>query len=399
MLLYKAFVGDILGKNNFSSDKHNNFINPSLFSMGMNSKQQFELKKFIKELNSHSAAHTELITVYIPAGYDINKIINHLAQEQGTASNIKSAATRKNVIDALEKMIQHLRLYPKTPDHGLAAFSGNVASREGKQDFNVWSIEPPIELNIRIYRCDKKFMLEPLEEMLQAKEAYGLVVMDRREGDVALLKGKSIIPVSSASSNVPGKTRAGGQSAARYMRLREDAAKDFYKKIADMMKEAFLENHSLKGIIVGGPGPSKYELVDSGYITGDVKKKIIAIKDLSYTGSFGLNELVDKSEDVLAQESVMEEKKVMERFFKLLSTQPNMVSYGLSEVKKHLEMGAVDTLLISEESDENVIEDFEKVSSELGTNLMIISTETREGVQLRDIGKIAAILRYEVKND
>ena len=30
------------------------------------------------------------------------------------------------------------------------------------------------------------------------------------------------------------------------------------------------------------------------------------------------------------------------------------------------------------------------------TEVRIISTETREGVQLRDIGKVAAILRYEV---
>lgn len=363
----------------------------------ISTKQQFELKKLIKELAGHSALHTELVSVYIPAGYDLNKIINHLSQEQGTATNIKSAVTRKNVIDALEKMIQHLRIYKKTPENGLAVFSGNTATREGKQNFSVWSIEPPIALNTRIYRCDKKFLLDPLIDMLEVKEVYGLVVMDRRDADIALLKGKSIIPISSASSNVPGKTRAGGQSAARYMRIREDAAKDFYKKVADMMKDAFLENSNVKGIIVGGPGPTKYELVDSGYITGDVKKKIIAIKDLSYTGNFGIQELVDKSEDVLASESIMEEKKIMEKFFKLLSTKPNMVSYGLEEVKKNLELGAVETLLVSEETEDSIIEELEEKAAPLGTEIMIISTETREGVQLRDIGKIAAILRYEVR--
>ena len=199
--------------------------------MTLTEKQKYQLKKFIKELGSHKARHTELISVYIPEGYDMNKIINHLQQEQGTATNIKDATTRKNVIDALEKMVQHLRLFKQTPMNGLAVFSGNVAAREGQQDFQVWSIEPPVALKTRIYRCDKEFVLDLLEEMLETREVYGLVVMDRREGDIALLKGKTIVPITKTKSNVPGKTRAGGQSAKRYEHLREDAANDFYKKI------------------------------------------------------------------------------------------------------------------------------------------------------------------------
>ncbi|MCB9362143.1 peptide chain release factor aRF-1 [Candidatus Woesearchaeota archaeon] len=367
--------------------------------MSMSSKERFELKKFIKDIQDFRGRHTELVSVYVPSGYDLNKVVNQLVQEQGTATNIKSTSTRKNVIDALERMIQHLRLFPRTPDHGLAAFAGNVSEREGQSDVQVFSIEPPIPLNIRIYRCDKQFVLEPLQDMVAIKEGYGLVVMDRREADIAMLRGKSIITLSQASSNVPGKTKAGGQSAARYMRIREDAAKDFYKKIADMMKEAFLGNENIKGIIMGGPGPTKYELIDSGYITGDVQKLIIATKDLSYTGPFGVQELVDRSQDVLANEELAEEKNAMERFFKQLHTNAKMVSYGETQVEHMLKMGAVDVLLISESCDDEVIERLEKLAVELGSDIKIISTETREGVQLRDMGKIAAILRYEAETD
>src|SRR3989338_1037131 len=179
--------------------------------MGISEKQRHQLKKFIKELEQHKGRHTELVSVYIPQGYDMSKIINHLAEEQGTASNIKSASTRKNVTDALEKMIQHLRIYKRTPENGLAAFSGNVAEREGQQDFKVWSIEPPIPLNTRIYRCDKEFLLDLLRDMMEAKEVYGLVIVDRRDAIIAHLKGKTIIPLLKTHSEVPGKTRAGGQ--------------------------------------------------------------------------------------------------------------------------------------------------------------------------------------------
>lgn len=364
--------------------------------MALSAKQAYELKKFIRQLEKYRGRHTELVSVYIPAGYDINKISNHLSQEQGTATNIKSASTRKNVIDALEKMIQHLKLFPKTPKNGLAIFSGNVSGQEGKYDFQVFSIEPPEPLNTRIYRCDKTFVLDIITDMLNIKEVYGLIVMDRREADIALLKGKTIIPLTKAKSNVPGKTRAGGQSAARYMRLREDAAKTFYKKVAELVKDEFLGKDNIKGIIVGGPGPTKYDFVDGNFITADIKKKIIGIKDLAYTGSFGLQELLDKSEDVLSAEEVMDEKKIMNRFFKLLSTKPNMVSYGLDDIKQKLQAGVVEVVLLSEDVDEKLEEEIENMAKPVGTDLKIISTETREGVQLKEMGMIAAILRYEV---
>ncbi|MBI3027101.1 helix-turn-helix domain-containing protein [Candidatus Woesearchaeota archaeon] len=869
--------------------------------MALTEAQRFHLKKFIKELERHRGRHTELVSVYIPKDYDMNKIINHLAQEQGTASNIKSSATRNNVTDALERMIQHLKLFKTTPANGLAVFSGNVAEREGQQDFKVWSLEPPVPLKTRIYRCDKEFVLDILRDMLEAKEVYGLVVMDRRDANLALLKGKTIIPIVKTHSEVPGKFKAGGQclvkgtliqstdglvlpienfhnpksvksmitenlsmsdsaiadkwnvnkeevykiitryprlevqsskdhiffvstpnglieraaeelkvgdflimpekidikgdvqsinskkyynsfivtkegqellkqarlkmkslqrelakrigatqttissyeigklhaekeplkrlceelgidfegfiqkytkqhhhqnvsirlpetlnpdfaqflgyfigdgcletdrltffeqdkqvalaykkryekyfnlrisyrfrksksyhqlrftsrplvrliinefpeirkaldteipekilkskdeviaaflrglfdaegyisgklaigmnnkkiiqqiqmallrfgiissmleydnkqnpysrkhrftlemsekeslelyqkfigfsskmksekletgiknrtlrsnvrqiiipgkmigkllkeaeyslgnfrvslfftnkrmmskavfynkfvpqiknsklkkellriynipilpvkihkiefvkenmemidisvkdksfianglivhnSAQRFHRLIEGAAKDHYKKVAEYMKEAFLNMEGLKGIIVGGPGPTKYDLVEGGYITNEVKKKIIAIKDLSYTGEFGLEELLEKSHDVLAQEDVIEEKKIVGKFFEMLATKQNMVAYGESDVMKKLKMGVVDILILSEDLPDEKIEEFEATSKPVGTEIRIISTQTREGVQLRDLGKVAAILRYEV---
>lgn len=359
-------------------------------------KQKYKLKKFLKELENRRGRGTELVSVYVPEGYDINKISTHIAQEQGTASNIKSKQTRDNVIGALEKIIQHIKLIPKTPLNGIAIFAGNVAEREGQQDFQVWSIEPPIPLKLRLYRCDKEFVLEPLQDMLADKEAYGLVTMDRREATIAMLKGKTIIPLASTESQVPGKFRAGGQSAARFARNRELAAKDFYLKVAGMLKDQFFEMKELQGIIIGGPGPTKYEFVDGNFITQQLKDKIIGIKDLSYTDQFGLQELLEKSEDLLAEESVMGEKKLMNKFFDYLAKQPGMVTYGKEHCLRLLKMGAVDTLLVSETVTEEVLDEFLKEAESLGSTVEIISTETREGNQLKEIGGFAAILRYDV---
>lgn len=335
--------------------------------------------------------------MYIPKDYELSKIINHLAEEQGTASNIKSASTRKNVQSALERMIQHLRTFKRTPDNGLVVFSGNVASLEGKQDLRVWSIEPPVPLNTRIYRCDKTFVTDILEEMMMEHRVYGLVVFDRRDANLALLKGKTIVPVQKTHSEVPGKFKAGGQSAQRFARIREEAYKDHFKKIADYMKDQFLPlGNNLQGIILGGPGTTVQDFLNKDYLTGDLKKKILGNKDLSYTGEDGLQELLDKCQDLLAEEEIALEKKAMGDFFKQMYDNMRKITYGEKETLKAMDMNAVDTLFLSESLPEDKIFELEDKAKAGGAKVKIISTETREGVQLKDLGGIAAILRYEV---
>ena len=362
----------------------------------INAAQKYHLKKFLENLAKYRGRHTELVTVYVPVGYDLNKIINHIAQEQGTATNIKSKQTQKAVVGALERMIQHLKLFKNTPANGLAVFSGNVSEKEGLEDIQVWSIEPPLPMNQRLYRCDKEFVLEPLKDMLETNEVYGLVVMDRRDATIAVLKGKTIIPLAKTHSEVPGKFKAGGQSAARFARLREGAAKDHFKKVAEYMKEQFLFYDNLKGILLGGPGPTKYDFHDGNYITNEVKKKIIAIRDLGYTDEFGLDELVEKSQDILAEEEIAHEKEIMTKFFNLLAKSSGKAAYGEAHVLELIKMGVVETVLLSDSLENEKIEEFEKEAEKMNTTVEIISTETREGAQLKEMRKVAAILRYEM---
>ncbi|MBI5797610.1 hypothetical protein HZA98_01760 [Candidatus Woesearchaeota archaeon] len=492
--------------------------------MQISTKEKQKLKRFVRSLQNIRGRHTELVSVYVPAGYELIKIIQHLAQEQGTASNIKDKTTQLHVIDSLERMIRHLRLFKKTPENGLAVFSGNISDKEGKTDIQVFSIEPPQPLRIRLYRCDQTFILEVLKEMMDVRETYGLIVLDKREGNIGFLKGTQIQQVTELTSAVPGKTRAGGQclhpetavclddgqwvpledleigdmvlsydftkkdfvpskvlekwdvtknkiyvitaseaitasanhlffledgttkaaeelregmmllnddgkgevikkivvedktmrlidikvenenfiaegivvhnSAQRFARIREEATKEFFNRISEAANKAFLEVKELKGILLGGPGMTKNHFIDEGFLNEQLKRKVVSIQDLSYTGDFGLRELVEKSKDALAKEAITEEREIMSKFFKLLATEPEKVAYGEAEVSRALEMGAVHTLLVSESMDDEKVDHFEEVAEQSGAELFIISTDTSEGEQLRDIGKIAAILRF-----
>ncbi len=357
---------------------------------------RYKIKKLLKKIESLSARHTELITVYVPPEYDIIKKIQQLQDEVGTASNIKSTSTRKNVTEALEKMIVLLRTIGRTPKNGLAAFAGNVAEREGEVEWFVDYIEPPLPLNQNLYRCDKRFVTEGIRDMIASEDIYGLVVLDRRDATIAILRGKSFKVIAKTHSEVPGKFKAGGQSAARFGRIREDAIKDHFKKVSELMKDQFLNLSGLKGIILGGPEVTVVDFLNQEYLTGDVQKKILGYKPLSYTEEFGLQELLDKAQDLLGEAEVSEEKKIMQRFFDYLNKKPGMVDYGYDSVKRKLEAGAVDVLLVSEILDEEKIEELEELAKHFGTTIKIISTETREGVQLKEMGKIAALLRYEM---
>ena len=157
----------------------------------MDSAVEYRLKRILDELKGKRGRHTELVSVYIPKDYDLNGVVNQIEGERGTATNIKSTNTRKNVVDALERLIQFMRLYKKTPENGLALFCGNVSERDGVQDLRLWSVEPPEPITTRLYRCDKEFITKPLEDIVTPKDVYGLLVIDNKTATMATQIGRA----------------------------------------------------------------------------------------------------------------------------------------------------------------------------------------------------------------
>jgi peptide chain release factor subunit 1 len=355
-----------------------------------------ELGDIIEELKQHKGRHTELITVYIPAGYDVNSVQKQLEAEQSTAKNIKSTATRKNVVDALEKIVRFLKDIKGSMEHGLAIFCGNVSKTEGQDDLQLWNIEPPLPLKVRMYRCDKEFVLEPLEEQMEVSEIYGLLVMDRKEATIGILEGKRIEVVQKMTSGVPSKVRAGGQSSQRFHRITEGLTKEFYKRIADEMKNIFYESEKLKGIIIGGPIPTKDEFLDGEYLATKLQQKVIGRLDIGDSDEAGLKELVEKARDILANQEIVYEKKLLERFFETLGQRPDFAVYKEEEVRKALDYAAVDTLILSHELNKTLAKELKIKAEETGCKVEMVSNETEEGKQFKQLSGMGAMLRYKI---
>lgn len=391
-----------------------------------------KLEKLVKKLESIKGRHTELVSIYVPSGYNLVKMADQINQERSTAQNIKSKTVRKNVTSALEKISQHLKLYKKTPENGVAIFSGNISEKEGESDIELFAVEPPEPIQSRRYHCGQNFVLDPLKEMLREKEIYGLVVLDKSEASIGLIRGSKIETLKNLKSIVPGKSKKGGQSAQRFARVREGLLQDFLKEIGEVASHHFKKQRDLKGIIIGGPGPVKEQFVNEEYLQKSVHNKIIGTVDTSYSGEYGLRETMEKAEDLISQASIIREKKVLDRFFNQLIKEEGLATYGLESVMKALEMGAVETLIISEDLDqvrarlrcpqcgwkgEKIIEGGEKpdcpqcgselkikrkdlteeltqMAEKVGSKVEFVSTGTQKGEQLKDMGGVGAILRF-----
>ena len=365
--------------------------------MAMDPKEKDRLEEFIGEFKEYRARHTELITVLVPKGFDINLITKQLESEKSTATNIKSTATRKNVQEALESLIRITKGMKQTPKNGVVLLAGNVSKVQGQDNFVTEAFEPPEELGVRLYRCDQIFVLDPLDEMLEVKEVYGLIVLDRREATLGLLIGKKIRILQHFDSFVPGKTTKGGQSAARYGRIRENMARDFFRKIAENVKKEFFHLKKLKGIILGGPGPAKEDFLKEGNLVTALQDKIIGIKDIGYADAHGVDLLVECSGDLLAEQEIIQEKKIMENFFDKLGKDKDKTAYGKEPVEKALQYGAVETLLLSKKLKKSEIKKFEKKALETDGVVHLVSIETEEGEQFWNLSGIGAILRFKVE--
>ncbi len=364
----------------------------------MDDKQKSELEEKIEELEAVRGRHTELVTVLIPVDFNIHSVTKQLEAERSTAENIKSKQTRSAVTDAIDMIVRTLKGTKKTPPNGLALYAGNVSEKEGVQDIKLWAIEPPKPLKVRMYRCDQTFVTEPLREMLQTDEVYGLVAIDRQEATIGLLEGKQIKVLRKLTSGVPSKVRAGGQSAQRFHRITEGLAKEFFRRTAEAMKELFFDLPRLKGILVGGPIPTKEEFIDEGQIVTKLKEKIIAVKDIGYVDEHGLKLLVESSQEDIAEQEIIKEKKIVEEFFTVLGKYPEKSAYGFEKTKIALERGAVYKLLISKKLDKHIIAEYERMALDMGSEVILISDETQEGEQFYNITKgLGVILRFQIE--
>ena len=397
---------------------------------------KYEFKKQLRKIRQVKGRATELISLYVPASKRVSDVTSYLKNEYAQSSNIKSRTTRKNVMWAIDSIIGKLKTFRTVPENGLIFLVGHK-SGTGDQTVPVsFILEPPQPIQPFLYRCDSHFYLEQLEAMLAEEEVYGLLVIDRNKATIGILNGRRIDVIKHFESRVMGKHRQGGQSAQRFERLIEIAAHEYYKRVAALANEKFMDIENLKGVIIGGPGATKDFFVDHEYLHHELRKKIVGTFDAGYTDESGLRELLQNAAPALEDLSLMKEKALMNRFMdELRKPDGGNTAYGETQVRHALEMGAVDTLLVSEAMDKtsfeytcrecgkkgeisqksneikcpdcggdveitgdiDIVNDLYELADSYGSKVEMISTDSEEGDMLmRAFNGLAAILRFQV---
>jgi len=259
-----------------------------------------------------------------------------------------------------------------------------------------WSVEPPEPITVRLYRCDKEFITAPLEDLVTPKDVYGLIVIDNKTATIATLKGNNYVIVKKLTSGYHGKHRAGGQSHRRFERIIEEQSHEFKKRVAGVVLETFMPiSKDFRGFIVGGPAATKEDFLEGDYLHHELKKKILAVKDITYTDESGIRELIDAAKDDLGELEMVQHKKLIQRFMKAL-VEGGPVAYGV-ELEGALGAGAVDVLLLSDQLSPEEIDRLYEKAKLSNTKVEIVSTEFEEGYQLWNTFKgKAALLRYKI---
>ncbi|CAM4617735.1 unnamed protein product [Leuciscus chuanchicus] len=409
----------------------------------------WKIKKLIKSLEAARGNGTSMISLIIPPKDQISRVSKMLADEFGTASNIKSRVNRLSVLGAITSVQQRLKLYNKVPHNGLVVYCGTIVTDEGKEKKVNIDFEPFKPINTSLYLCDNKFHTEALTALLSDDSKFGFIVIDGSGALFGTLQGNTRDVLHKFTVDLPKKHGRGGQSALRFARLRMEKRHNYVRKVAETAVQLFVSNDKVNvaGMVLAGSADFKTELSQSDMFDPRLQAKVLKLVDISYGGENGFNQAIELSAEVLSNVKFIQEKKLIGRYFDEISQDTGKYCFGVEDTLKALEMGAVEILIVYEnletmryvlrlhgaevtdsENDEKVIyltpeqekdkshfidketgqehelievmpllEWFANSYKKFGATLEIVTDKSQEGSQfVKGFGGIGGILRYRV---
>ncbi len=132
-------------------------------------------------------------------------------------------------------------------------------------------------------------------------------------------------------------------------------------------------------------------------------KSVADVKSVNNGGVAGIYEALRSGVLLKAAHKmrVLEETEIMEEAMKRLGKGENTVTYGLKEVEKALQVGAIEKLILadsllrdSEDEQRLQLEQIMRDVEQKAGSVTVISTEHEAGSKLLALGGVAALLRF-----
>uniref|UniRef100_A0A2K5CR24 Eukaryotic peptide chain release factor subunit 1 n=1 Tax=Aotus nancymaae TaxID=37293 RepID=A0A2K5CR24_AOTNA len=357
----------------------------------------WKIKKLIKSLEAAHGNGTSMISLIIPPKDQISRVAKMLADEFGTASNIKSRVNRLSVLGAVTSVQQKLKLYNKVPPNDLVVYSGTIVTEEGKEKKVNIDFEAFKPINTSLYLCDNKFHTEALTDYFQMI----MVVVHF----FVTLQGNTREVLHKFTVDLPKKHGKGGQSALRFAHLRMEKRHNYIQKVAETAVQLFISGDKVNvaGLVLAGSADFKTEL---SILVNMLQPKVLKLVDISYSGENRFNQAIELSTEDTGK-----------------------YCFGIEDTLKALEMGAVEILIVYENldimryvlhcqeqekdkshfTDKETGQEHELIESmpllewfannykKFGATLEIVTDKSQEGSQfVKGFGGIGGILQYRV---
>ena len=121
---------------------------------------------------------------------------------------------------------------------------------------------PPHPIKKFYYKCDKKFHLDDLIVLYEKHDNNAIVLISGKRTDFYLHNPVETKFLKTMTITLPNQFKAGGYSAPRFERIRNEKISIYIKKICELMVSYYVTNgvFNCKKIIIAGPAELK-ELV------------------------------------------------------------------------------------------------------------------------------------------
>lgn len=260
---------------------------------------------------------TSMISLIIKPSDQISKIGKMLADEAGTASNIKSRVNKLSVLSAITSTQQRLKLYNRTPTNGLVVYCGTIMTDDGKEKKVNIDFEPFQPVNTSLYMCDNKFHTDALSALLDDNTKFGFIIVDGSGALFGTLSGNTRDILAKFTVDLPKKHGRGGQSALRFARLRVEKRHNYVRKVAETAVQMFITNDkvNVEGLVLAGSADFKNDLHESDLFDLRLVAKVLKKVDISYGGEQGFSQAIQLSQESLANVKFIHEQKLIVKFF------------------------------------------------------------------------------------
>ena len=242
-----------------------------------------------------------------------------------------------------------------------------------------------------VYMVSKKPYIKPFNDILKTNYDVLLVTLDQKTARIQKFHGSQILQESKLKIDLQGRHRKGGQSQGRFLRARQTKIHVFFKKIANKVKMMDLDSEL---ILLGGIGPAKTEFYHE--LDSELMKKCRFVESLSFSTS--IKEINEKIIHHLYQHRRKHVVELLEKYEKLFKA--GLTAKRNNVIHKALEIGAVDTLIVSANYHTNL--QFKKIIKMLeiakNNSCKIEFAVSPNIIKKLDINNsVLAILRYRIK--